>query len=93
MPRRRHTQMKPYDLYVRYPHADLLPIPAPTPLTEWSEWESVAVQCGDGLFSFLIRELADTTDWEEALSRIATVSHDVDSVLGQIYQQAELEEN
>lgn len=80
----------PLDLYVRYPHADLLPIPPPTPLTEWHEWRLASHNCGDGLFSFLIRELANA-DWDEALSRISAVSHDVDCVLNHILAQAETE--
>lgn len=89
MARRRHTRVLPLDLYDSYPHSDLLPIPPPTPLTAWAEWRAYAFNCGDGLFSFLIRELADTWDWNEALSTIDTVLGDVMSVHSHISRVAE----
>lgn len=90
MARRRHDRMLPVDLYARYPNVDILPIAVPTPLTEWCDWHMYMINCGDGLFSFLIRELSDTCDWKEALSRIEAVAYDVHSVLTLINQQAEL---
>lgn len=89
MARRRHTRVLPLDLYERYPHAALLPITPPTPLTAWAEWRVYALNCGDGLFSFLICELADSQDWNDALSRMDSVLNDVMSVHEHISRLAE----
>lgn len=84
----------PLDVYAGYPDADLLPI-APPPRGKAADFVETInrERVGDGLFVFLVNELAspnDSLDIDEAERRIDTAIRDLEAVQNHLHNLRDL---
>ena len=84
-------KLKPIDVYMAYPGADLLSIPPPVDTDSFEYYVNIIgrdslLNCGDTLYAFLFFELVNAGSDEEALRLVRTAINDLCAIENKIQE-------